>query len=62
MARMKSSVQALIVASVMLIMLGALLGLWSLYAKGIITKPQYVLYTKKGGLVVIMIFIALALL
>ncbi len=62
MSRMKFSVQGITVASVMLIMLGALLGLWNLYAKGIITKPQYLMYTQKGGLVVILIFIALALL
>ena len=60
MSRMKFSVQGITVASVMLIMLGALLGLWNLYAKGIITKPQYLMYTKKGGIVVIMIFVALA--
>lgn len=62
MSRLKANVQALIVAAVLLIMLGALLGLWNLYSKGAITKPEYLVFTKKSGLAVVLVFIALALL
>jgi hypothetical protein len=62
MPRLKASVQAIVVAAVLVLMLGAFLGLWNLYVRGAMTKAEYLLYTKKGGLAVVLVFMALALL
>jgi hypothetical protein len=62
MPRLKAGVQAIVVAAVLILMLGAFLGLWNLYARGAMTKAEYLLYTKKGGLAVVLVFMALALL
>ena len=59
MSSLKAMIQIITVATVLLIMSGALVSVWNMYSKGTITLPQMLLYIKKGGLIIIIIFMVM---
>ncbi len=61
MDRLRSFNQLLLVALTLLIVGSALVGVWRQYANGAISKADLLLYSKRGFLVVGMIFVVISL-
>lgn len=62
MSRLKSTIGLIVTATTVLIMASMLLSLWRQFSTGRIATAELVIYTQKIGFIMLMIFIALALL
>ena len=61
MDRMRSFSQMLLVALTLLVVGSALVGVWRQYAAGAIAKADLLLYSKRGFLIVGMVFVVMSL-